>query len=711
MMNVRFELPASKSSDLFDDLIVPVVETFPTLSHETSPVSVAVGPGLSLPGLPAPHSGKKEAVAGANDLYSPAERRAGDSRRPGPLIGGPSEIAGTQTSQVPESPMPVRFQDCVRYPELDHRALGGSEADCVQPCLVSSPEGDQPGSVAVTSVDAIAALVQRPGVMVRARVVGSRDRDPTVREKCACTGENERDSQAFSGSGCGSGGSGTGSLSPSSSESSESSSSESSWYYNSDNELVHDGKIYLSITEVPWEAREFLLIRRLEQCSIAPNSPPRSVMKTKNDSFAREKKGEESRLAALHDMLNYFGTGEGADFLRNRKVRELCARLFHSYVTRTLPPRTLHHGNADLLEDDEGSEDGGGQDDVSSSQTSARYDGRWPELKVVYRILHLLASSDSAYSALGPSFMTEMLCQNLVHRFHSHDSRERRRLRTVIHAVYSRFKERRVLLKAAIADFFLSFVYECDEHKAAPARHNGIKELLDFYCCVVSGYTLPVKSSNIHALEHILIPLHRPRNLASFHRNLVDCMLEHAKKERKATKLIIRSLLRLWPWANPPKQILFLGEMEELMELLSIQQMNELCPVLARFLSRLLATEHCHILIKALTLWQNESLVNFFLESPHASTLLPCLYTPLLMHSRGHRNGEVRAFAKFILDLYETTVPSIFQTCCEEHDGEQDQKAMYQNEVANQWKSIEVQAELNRWYAKHHKNIIFSDKR
>jgi len=98
-------------------------------------------------------------------------------------------------------------------------------------------------------------------------------------------------------------------------------------------------------------------------------------------------------------------------------------------------------------------------------------------------------------------------------------------------------------------------------------RHNGIAELLEILGSIINGFAIPLKKEHIQFLEKALIPLHKPRGVAVYHPQLSYCISQYVEKDPETIVPIVNGLVRFWPWTNAAKQVLFLNELEEVLEL------------------------------------------------------------------------------------------------------------------------------------------------
>jgi serine/threonine-protein phosphatase 2A regulatory subunit B' len=82
---------------------------------------------------------------------------------------------------------------------------------------------------------------------------------------------------------------------------------------------------------------------------------------------------------------------------------------------------------------------------------------------------------------------------------------------------------------------------------------------------------LPLKSEHKRFLERVLLPLHRiDTSFRAFHPHLVYCISQFLQKDPSLTPLVVSQLVRMWPRANSAKELLMLGELEEILGLCEI---------------------------------------------------------------------------------------------------------------------------------------------
>ena len=98
-------------------------------------------------------------------------------------------------------------------------------------------------------------------------------------------------------------------------------------------------------------------------------------------------------------------------------------------------------------------------------------------------------------------------------------------------------------------------------------NHNGLTELLEILSSIVLGYTVPLKVEHKEFFNRVLIPLHKVKQLSTFNSQLQLCIKNFLEKENSLSLPLIQGLLKVWPITNPAKEVVFLNEIEEILDL------------------------------------------------------------------------------------------------------------------------------------------------
>lgn len=191
------------------------------------------------------------------------------------------------------------------------------------------------------------------------------------------------------------------------------------------------------------------------------------------------------------------------------------------------------------------------------------FDPAWPHLQIVYELLLKFITSPCLDAKVAKKYIDHSFISRLLELFDSEDPRERDCLKTILHRVYGKFMVHRPYVRKSINNIFYRFVFESE-------KHNGIAELLEIFGSIISGFALPLKEEHKIFLWRVLIPLHKPKSMGVYFQQLSYCVTQFVEKEPKLASTVIRGLLKYWPITNSQKEVMFLGEVEEILEAINM---------------------------------------------------------------------------------------------------------------------------------------------
>ncbi|KDD73609.1 regulatory B subunit of protein phosphatase 2A, partial [Helicosporidium sp. ATCC 50920] len=321
--------------------------------------------------------------------------------------------------------------------------------------------------------------------------------------------------------------------------------------------------------------RQALFVQKLHLCAFGFDfSDPSSCVREK-----------DMKRDTLLELVEYVNSGSGK--FRDQVAPDVLFML-RSNLFRSLPPPRERAGG------DSG--DGGGEEEEPLLEPA------WPHLQIVHEFLLRYVVSADTDARLAKKYVDQAFVVRLLELFDSEDPRERDYLKTIVHRVYGKFMMHRPFIRKAINHIFYRFVYETE-------RHNGIAELLEILGSIINGFALPLKEEHKLFLMRALLPLHKPRCLPAYHQQLSYCVTQFVEKDDALAEPVLRGLLRFWPITNSHKEVLFLGELEEILEFTPPDAFARVLEPLFRRVNRCLLSEHFQVAERALFLWNNEAIV------------------------------------------------------------------------------------------------------
>ncbi|KAH8969212.1 hypothetical protein BDL97_02G022300 [Sphagnum fallax] len=405
--------------------------------------------------------------------------------------------------------------------------------------------------------------------------------------------------------------------------------------------------------DVPSSERQNLFIRKLNLCCyIFDFTDP-----TKN---VKEKEIKRQTLLELVDYVTS-GTGKFTEAVFEDISKMLVENLF-----RTLPPSS--HENT-------------GSENFDPEEEEPTMEPAWPHLQIVYEFLLRYVVSSETDAKLAKRYIDQSFVLRLLDLFDSEDPREREYLKTILHRIYGKFMVHRPFIRKAINNIFYQFIFETE-------KHNGVAELLEILGSIINGFALPLKEEHKLFLARALIPLHKPKCVSMYHQQLSYCIIQFVEKDYKLADTVIMGLLKYWPVTNSQKEVLFLGELEEVLEATQAAEFQRCMVPLFRQFSRCLNSSHFQVAERALFLWNNDHFVS--LVAQNRQVVLPLIFTALERNTRNHWNQAVHGLTLNVRKMFLEMDQEVFQECQRKFLEDEAKAKGLEEKRENTWKRLEA---------------------
>jgi len=411
------------------------------------------------------------------------------------------------------------------------------------------------------------------------------------------------------------------------------------------------------LNEATQGEREELFIQKIRQCGVLFDfvSDPLSDLKWK-----------EVKRAALQEMVEYVTQNRA---VLTEPVYPEVVHMFSVNLFRTLPPTNSPSGAEFDPEEDE-----------------PTLEAAWPHLQLVYEFfLRCLESSDFQPS-LAKKFIDQRFVLELLALFDSEDPRERDFLKTTLHRIYGKFLGLRAYIRKQINNIFYNFIYETE-------RHNGVAELLEILGSIINGFALPLKEEHKIFLLKVLLPLHKVRSLSVYHPQLAYCVVQFLEKDPSLTEPVIMSLLRYWPKVHSPKEVMFLNELEEILDVIEPAEFQKVMVPLFNQLTKCVSSPHFQVAERALYYWNNEYIMS--LISDNAATILPIMFPALYRNSKNHWNKTIHGLIYNALKLFMEMNQKLFDECTQQYKAERLKEKERMKQRSDAWNKVENIARAN----------------
>lgn len=359
------------------------------------------------------------------------------------------------------------------------------------------------------------------------------------------------------------------------------------------------------------------------------------ILKFDGADTSVEAKYKELKRLALIELVQFLA--EHAGSLTSKELSELF-EMFACNLFRPLPPGTLDIQGMYNPEEDE-----------------PQAEASWPHLSMVYEMLLRLAQSSLINSKTMSKYFDRRFIVSLIALFDSEDHRERDYLKTILHRIYGKYMSLRPFIRRQIHCVFFKVMYESH-------RHNGVAELLEILGSIVNGFALPIKRQHRDFLVKVLMPLHAEPFLTLFHPQLSYCVTQFLAKDSSLVTQVVPLLIQLWPHHDHKKELLFLNELEEIIETCGHEHFEPVHGPVVSKIAQTINSPHFMVAERAIYLLHNvEAILQCVLSN--RSTALPILLRGLMgnvkaegvqsvnWQQRGHWNTTICSLTEELLKL------------------------------------------------------------
>eukprot|EP00105_Crassostrea_gigas_P036982 XP_019921130.1 PREDICTED: serine/threonine-protein phosphatase 2A 56 kDa regulatory subunit alpha isoform isoform X2 [Crassostrea gigas] len=318
--------------------------------------------------------------------------------------------------------------------------------------------------------------------------------------------------------------------------------------------------------------------------------------------------------------------------------------------------------------------------DFDPEEDDPTLEASWPHLQIVYEFFLRFLESPDFQPSLAKKYIDQKFVLQLLELFDSEDPRERDFLKTVLHRIYGKFLGLRAFIRKQINNIFLRFIYETESF-------NGVGELLEILGSIINGFALPLKAEHKQFLIKVLIPLHKAKTLNLYHAQLAYCSVQFLEKDSCLTEEVIKGLLKLWPKTCSQKEVMFLGEIEEILDVIEPTQFQKVMEPLFRQISRCVSSPHFQVAERALYYWNNDYIMSLIEEN--SNVVLPIMFPALYKISKEHWNQTIVALVYNVLKTFMEMNGKLFDELTANYKAERQKEKKKEKDREELWKKLE----------------------
>lgn len=355
--------------------------------------------------------------------------------------------------------------------------------------------------------------------------------------------------------------------------------------------------------------RQDSFLAKIEQCCIVFDFTEQAAP----ENFATFATSKQVKKNALNELINYVANNK--EVLNNVTFPAVVAmvgkNLFRTFTTPSDPKAAPYDP-----EDDE-----------------PILEPAWSHLHLVYTFFLRCLEAKSVKIDMFSRFIDTKWVHKFMNLVGSCDPRERDLAKACVHRMYGRFMPVRAIIRA-----YMQVVFTRHSNSLFYEAFNGISEYLEFYGCIVSGFVSPLKAEHQQMLLKCLMPLHRKKQLPTYHKQLVHIVAQFLTKETSLGPPVLAYLYRYWPKGNSQKQVLFLNEMQSFAQALG----TTFPPLLVDYCKKIaFCCESVHFMVaeRALAFFHLQNFVS--LITTHAEDVFPILVPAIFRNSKRHWSGAI----------------------------------------------------------------------
>merc|ERR1719219_1735830 len=109
-----------------------------------------------------------------------------------------------------------------------------------------------------------------------------------------------------------------------------------------------------------------------------------------------------------------------------------------------------------------------------------------------------------------------------------------------------------------------------------------------------------------------------------FHAQLAYCIVQFLEKDSALTQEVVVGILKYWPVVCSAKEVMFLGELEEILDVMEPTQFATVKNELFLQIAKCVSSPHFQVAERALYFWNNEYIITLIEE--HCRTILPIMF-------------------------------------------------------------------------------------
>jgi len=196
-----------------------------------------------------------------------------------------------------------------------------------------------------------------------------------------------------------------------------------------------------------------------------------------------------------------------------------------------------------------------------------------------------------------------------------------------------------------------------------------------------------LKAEHKQFLVRVLIPLHKVRCLSLYHAQLAYCVVQFLEKDATLTEQVIKGLLKFWPKTCSQKEVMFLGEIEEILDVIEPAQFVKIQEPLFKQIAKCVSSPHFQVAERALYFWNNEYIMSLIEENNQV--IMPIMFPALYRISKEHWNQTIVALVYNVLKTFMEMNSRLFDDLTASYKADRQKEKKRERERDDLWRKMQ----------------------
>ncbi|RXN30755.1 serine threonine- phosphatase 2A 56 kDa regulatory subunit alpha isoform-like protein [Labeo rohita] len=150
---------------------------------------------------------------------------------------------------------------------------------------------------------------------------------------------------------------------------------------------------------------------------------------------------------------------------------------------------------------------------------------------------------------------------------------------------------------------------------------------------------------------------------------------------------VVRGLLKFWPKTCSQKEVMFLGEIEEILDVIEPTQFKKIQEPLFKQISKCVASPHFQVAERALYYWNNEYILSLIEENN--AKVLPIMFGNLYRISKEHWNPTIVALVYNVLKTLMEMNSKLFDELTASYKSDRQREKKKEQEREDLWRKLD----------------------